>query len=61
MNCGRQLDCENFKWERKAKSHHIRLTEDCLLWDGKCCVEQHDIKQGLACNISKIKRLKGER
>ena len=57
MVCPRQIDCPHFQWKRKARNEHVRRTELCLIYkDG--CMEQHDIKQGPACNIDKIKRIK---
>ena len=55
---------ENCKWfttgNNHPPNHHVRVTEKCILFDG-VCAEQHDIKQGDACNIKKANRLRGKK
>ena len=59
--CCVQEICPHYSNGSKRKVHHIRLTDVCVLFkDGKCA-EQNDIKQGPACNIKKMKRLRGKK
>ena len=62
--CPIQEDCKWFTTgDNKPPNHHVRKYDACILFKGKC-IEQHDIKQGDACLISKrsrlLKKLKGD-
>lgn len=57
MNCPEQETCNLFEWKtHKKRTHHIRLVEKCNYWESDKCNYKP-----VACDISKIKRLRREK
>jgi len=54
--CPEQQTCEDFTVGHKRRVHHIRVTERCLRFDDGSCPHT-----GRACDLEKIRRLKGEK
>uniref|UniRef100_A0A6M3J4W3 Uncharacterized protein n=1 Tax=viral metagenome TaxID=1070528 RepID=A0A6M3J4W3_9ZZZZ len=64
--CGKSLTCTNYiPKSGKAKDHHTRQNMPCGGQKGMKCPEYLEWyienNQGVACNIEKIKRIRGER
>ncbi len=56
MNCEEQETCNLFEWKtHKKRTHHIRKFEKCNFWEGNKCNYKP-----VACELEKVKRLKGE-
>lgn len=60
LHCELQENCAHYTNGTKRKVHHIRISDICKLLENGMCLEQHDIKQGPACNLKKVRRLKGK-
>ena len=60
MNCKLSETCKSYSNKGyEPYNHYVRVTIPCIKFNGEC-IEGIDKLQGDACNISKIKRLKGE-
>ena len=60
--CDIQEDCRWFTTgDNLPPNHHVRKYEICKLFKRGKCAEQNDIKQGDACNIKKMNRLRGKK
>lgn len=53
--CPEQETCEPYSNGTKRKVHHIRITDVCIYWKHNKC-----IKSGDACELQKIRRIKGD-
>lgn len=53
ISCALQETCAKYTNGTKRKPHHMRLTIICTKFSNGKCSEEHDIKQGPACLISK--------
>ncbi len=60
MTCPKQLECINFNWQHKTRSHHVRLAEKCLSWKDDKCAYVEPVKEGAACDLEKIRRIRKE-
>lgn len=66
--CPYQELCINYTNNTKRRSHHIRITDPCKHWllfdcekiDELMVLQEYITGQPVACNIGKVKRIKGE-
>jgi len=66
--CPIQELCNHYTNGSKRRSHHIRLTDPCNHWLAMNCekmailaeLTEYATGKVFACNISKIKRIKGD-
>ena len=59
--CPIQEDCKWFTTgDNRPPNHHVRKYESCILFKG-VCAEQRDILEGPACNMKKMRRLRGKK
>ena len=54
--CPLQIECVDYKWKHRIRSHHVRQVEECVRYtDGSCPL------MGKSCDIEKVKRIKVSR
>jgi len=66
--CLYQELCRHYNNNTKRRVHHIRITEVCKHWLASDCekidelmvLQEYITGQPVACNVEKIKRIKGE-
>ena len=55
MICPFQINCTDYKWGHKIRSHHVREVNPCVRLEDKSCPFI-----GTSCDIRKMKRLKNK-
>ena len=59
--CPSQELCQSYSNGSKWKVHRIRITDVCRYWNGEYCTHKiAGVKSGDACNLEKIRKIKGE-
>ena len=59
MLCDRQELCQSFSAGHKRKVHNIRISECCIFWNGEYCTHEiAGVKEGDACSLEKIRKIK---
>ena len=55
MICPFQINCTDYKWGHKIRSHHVREVNPCVRLEDKSCPFI-----GRSCNLEKMKRIRGK-